>query len=262
MHSLVNYVVPSVKLAVHWFGQSSFALKTSGGTIVLVDPYFPHDRPADVFIHREPPLDESTLPVQGVLLTHDHGDHTHPETLERVFKVSPDAVFLGPIESKIRVEKIGIGDDKFTTVEAGGTHAIGDLNIHVVYAKPPEGDPNNNIDTPDVTHIGYVVESNGVRLYFSGDPINTFAEIDAIVEPVKSLAPHVGWITCHPSEGEFPYFDGCVKMAQRIGLEQVYPSHYQCFVERNYEPEEWASSFPADGPQPRTVNYNETVLIP
>ena len=50
MHSLVNYNVPSGKLAVHWFGQSSFAIKTPGDTIVLVDPYFPHDRPA----HRVP----------------------------------------------------------------------------------------------------------------------------------------------------------------------------------------------------------------
>ena len=262
MHSIINYDVPSGRLAIHWFGQSSFAVKTSGGTIVLVDPYFPHERPADSFIHAEPPLDESTLPVDGVLLTHDHGDHTHPETLERIFKISPRAVFIGPIESRKRVGEVGIGDDNFVTVEAGGSYSIGDLNIHVVYAKPPEGDLANNIDPPDVTHIGFVVEGNDVRVYFSGDPINTFAEIDTLVEPVKALAPNIGWITCHPTEGEFPYFDGCVKMAQRIGLEQVFPAHYQCFVERNYEPDEWASNFSDDGPQTRVVKYNEMVLVP
>lgn len=262
MHSLVKFHVPSGKLAVHWFGQSSFAIKTPKGTIILVDPYFPHDRPADVFIHREPPLDESTLPVHGVLLTHDHGDHTHLETLERVINKSPETVFLGPIESKIRVGKLGVGDDNFTTVEVGSSYSIDDLNVHVVYAKPPEGDPDNNIDRPDVTHIGFVIESDNVRLYITGDPINTFANIDALVDPVKVLAPQVGWVTCHPTEGEFPFFEGCVKMAQRIGLEQIFPSHYQCFVERNYEPDAWASKFPKDGPKPRVVNYNDTVLVP
>ncbi len=262
MHSLVDYNVPSGKLAVHWFGQSSFAIKSPGNTLLLLDPYFPHDRPADTFIHATPPLDESSLPVQGVLLTHDHGDHTHPETLARVKKASPEAIYVGPSESRTRVGEIGIGGDQFITVEAGQSQTIGDLNIHVVNAKPPEGDPANNIDPPDVTHIGFVVEGDGVRIYFTGDPINNFAEHDALIEPVKALAPQIGWVTCHPEEGEFPFYDGCVKLAQQIGLEQVFPSHYQCFVKRNYNPQEWVSQFPSGGPQARTVEYNESVLVP
>ncbi len=262
MHSLVNYNVPADKLAVHWFGQSSFAIKTPADTIILVDPYFPHDRPANVFIHAEPPLDESTLPVHGVLLTHDHGDHTHPETLKRVFKNSPEAIFLGPIESKLRVVELCIDNDKFITAKSGNSYSIRDLSIHVVYAKPPEGDPANNIDPPDVTHIGFVIECDDVRLYITGDPINTFADIEALVEPVKALAPQIGWITCHPTEGEFPFFEGCVNMAQRVGLEQVFPAHYQCFIERNYDPNEWASRFPGEGPKSRVLKYNDKVVVP
>ena len=51
-------------------------------------------------------------------------------------------------------------------------------------------------------------------------------------------------------------------MARRIGLDQVFPSHYDCFVKRTYDPNAWAAQFPADGPRPRTVGYNETVLAP
>ena len=63
MHPLVDLKVPEGSVAVHWFEQSSFALKDSAGTIVQIDPYFPRERPADRFIHTEPPLDESALPT-------------------------------------------------------------------------------------------------------------------------------------------------------------------------------------------------------
>jgi L-ascorbate metabolism protein UlaG (beta-lactamase superfamily) len=55
-HYLNDFAVPSGKVAVHWFGQSSFALKTPDGAIILIDPYFPRDRPEGKFIHREPLL--------------------------------------------------------------------------------------------------------------------------------------------------------------------------------------------------------------
>src|SRR5262245_2471607 len=103
MHILANLEVPAGAVAIHWFEQSSFALKDSQGVILLIDPYFPHDRPAERFIHPEPPLDEAQLPTHYVLLTHDHGDHTHPETIERIWRHWPQARFIGPEES---IEKI------------------------------------------------------------------------------------------------------------------------------------------------------------
>ena len=56
MHPLVDLKVPNGSIAVHWFEQSSFALKDSAGTIVQIDPYFPRERPADRFIYTEPRL--------------------------------------------------------------------------------------------------------------------------------------------------------------------------------------------------------------
>ena len=58
MHPFASIDVPAGRLAVHWFGQSSFAIRTPGGALVLIDPYFPHERPAEKYIHDTPPLDE------------------------------------------------------------------------------------------------------------------------------------------------------------------------------------------------------------
>jgi L-ascorbate metabolism protein UlaG (beta-lactamase superfamily) len=133
---------------------------------------------------------------------------------------------------------------------------------HAVYAKPPEGDPERGIKPPDVTHLGYVVEAGPVRVYISGDPIHTFPDLDALVQPVAALKPDIGLLTTHPSEGEFPFFEGSARMAQQIGLKTAVPAHYDCFVKRTYDPHEWAAQLPPGGPQPRIIPYNAWTVYP
>jgi L-ascorbate metabolism protein UlaG (beta-lactamase superfamily) len=263
MHPLTTIEVAEGHVAIHWFEQSSFALKDSYGTIVQIDPYFPQNRPAERFIHPEPPLDESQLPTDYVLLTHAHGDHTWPESIERIWRTSSKTRFIGPVESIAQIrQETTVPEDNVVTIQAGGVVALGEMTAHAVYAKPPQGDPAANISPPDVTHLGYVIKAEGVTLYVSGDPINTFAEHEALIQAVASHKPDIGFLTNHPSEGEFPFYDGCLKMAQRIGLSHAVPAHRACFVKRDYDPAEWAAHFPAGGPQPLIIPRNSHIIYP
>ena len=262
MHSLAQTPVPAGQVAVHWFEQSSFALKTPAGTIAQIDPYFPRVRPPDRFFHPAPPLDEADLPTDYVLLTHAHGDHTCPESIARIRQAFPQVQFVGPEESIAKiVAEAGVDEAQTHVIRAGESITLGDLQVHAVYAKPPGGDPAAGIAPPDVTHLGYVVAVEGTRLYFSGDPILTFAAQDALVDAVAALSPRIGFMTTHPTEGEFPLYDGCVAMAQRIGLRQVVPSHRACFVKRDYDPAEWAAQFPADGLTPLIIPRDSQVIL-
>jgi L-ascorbate metabolism protein UlaG (beta-lactamase superfamily) len=263
MHLLANLEVPAGAVAIHWFEQSSFALKDSQGLILLIDPYFPHVRPAERFIHPEPPLDEAQLPVHYVLLTHDHGDHTHPETLERIWSHWPQARFIGPEESIDKIlAQTPVDVASTIPIRAGETAEIEAMIAHAVYAKPPEGDPAANISPPDVTHLGYVLEVEGVKLYFTGDPIYTFPDHDELIEAVAVHKPDIGFLTNHPTEGEFPFFEGCVKMAQKLGLKHAVPAHRACFVKRDYDPQLWAAQFPAGGPEPLIIPWNSHIIYP
>ena len=260
MHPFATQPVPGNAVGIAWFGQSSLALRDSAGTVIQLDPYFPHERPPERFIHAQPPLDETTLPTDYVLLTHNHRDHTWPESLLRIHGAFPECRFVGPAESMQNLREHGVPGALLTTVNAGDVAELGTMRAHTVWAKPPDGAPDDGIPAPDVAHLGYVVEADGVRIYVSGDPINTFAEHEELLAPIAAFQPDIGFLTTHPTEGEFPYFDGSVQTAVKLGLKTAVPSHYSCFVKRDYDPNEWAAGFAADGPRSLIIPYNESVV--
>ena len=260
MHSFEALEVPEDCIGIHWFGQNSFGLKDADGTIFLVDPYFPVERPAEEFIYLTTPLDEKDLKTDFVLLTHEHGDHTCPETLSRIHAAFPKARFYGPNESILRLKDLGLAEKLVSVMTAGKTEQFKNLLIHGVYSKPPGGVPEDNIPAPDVEHLGYVIEIGQVHIYISGDLIKTFAEHNELLEPIIRLNPDIGLLTTHPTEGEFPDFDGSVKMAVKLGLKSVVPAHYGCFVKRTFDPQVWASGFPKPGPKPVIIPYNEAII--
>jgi L-ascorbate metabolism protein UlaG (beta-lactamase superfamily) len=223
------------KILLQWYGQSSFSITTATET-VMIDPYFPLWRPDSEFIHRESPLAEETLKVDAVFVTHDHRDHNCPESQLRFFHKNNDLKIYGTKESVLRMLRSRLPSSQCKTLTAGQTVVLRDLSFHAVYAKPPEGDPGAGIPPPDVIHLGFVVETPKGNLYFSGDPINNFAENDELVNPVAKYKPEYAFITTHPDEGEFPFFDGAWKLAQKIGAQLVMPCHRECFVKRTYDP--------------------------
>ena len=262
MHQFGETAVPSKKVAVHWFGQNSFAFKSPKGTTVLMDPYFPHDRPREKYIHSSPPVREADLPVDAVLLTHDHSDHTHPETLLRIAEAHGKVRFVGPKESVDHLSAAGIERKRLLEIGSGEQTAVADVVAHAVFSKPPEGDPASGIGPSDVSHLGYVLVVGDVRIYVSGDCIRTIARLDGLTEPVRTLRPTIGFLTTHPTEGEFPFFEDSLMLAQRVGLCTVFPAHYECFVSRTFDPSRWAEHFRGSGIEARTIDYNSHVLVP
>jgi L-ascorbate 6-phosphate lactonase len=250
-------------VGIHWFEQNAFALKDSQGAIALIDPYFPHDRPPERFLRPAPPVDESDLPIDCVLLTHDHGDHTNPETIGRIHDAWPEAIYVGPKDAVATVlDRTPVDAAHTRAIAAGDTIPVRQLVVHAFYSKIPEGDPAAGIPAANAVHLGYVVEIEGLKLYFTGDLINNFADHDELIAPIAALKPDVGFLVTHPTEGEFPFFEGSHKMARKLGLKAAVPAHYECFTKRTYDPQGWAALFKGRDPQPLIIPWNSHVVYP
>jgi L-ascorbate metabolism protein UlaG (beta-lactamase superfamily) len=256
VHPIGTASIPGNAVGIHWFGQSSFALKSDQNRILLTDPYFPRTRPPEKYVRSLAPVHESALPGDLVLLTHDHSDHTCIESLERLRAALPTITIVGPPESVEHMTRSGFDPIGLVSIEAGRTVEIEGFRIHAVLAKLPQGSPERGIQPPNCLHLGFVIETSGGRIYVSGDPQNDFAEVDALVEPIAALAPDMGLLTTHPSEGEFPFFDGSAKIARRLRLKAAIPAHYECFVKRTYDPVTWAAAFGADPLLKIIIPYN------
>jgi len=263
MHPFTALHVPKGHVGLHWFEQNAYALEDSTGTVLMIDPYFPHERPADRFVHSEPPLVEAELPTQVVLLTHRHGDHMHPETISRIRAAWPDAVYVGPEEAIAQVLAETEVDASHTfVVRAGESCVQGPFLIQAFHSKPPEGDPAAGIAAPDVTHLGYVIGVEGLSIYVTGDAINTLSDQGDLLAPIAALSPNIGLVTTHPTEGEFPFFEGAKSLAIKLGLEHIVPSHYSCFVKRDYDPEAFAAMFGPGDPEPIIIPWNSHIVYP
>ena len=102
----------------------------------------------------------------------------------------------------------------------------------------------------------------GLGIYMTGDAINNLADHEELLCPVARTKPDIGLITTHPTEGEFPLFEGSIALARKIGLKAVVPSHYACFAKRTYDPQDWVALFPEDGPRPLVIPWNSHIVYP
>jgi len=79
------------------------------------------------------------------------------------------------------------------------------------------------------------------------------------LSPIRDLEPHIGFLTNHPDEGEFPFFEGSGRIAGALGLKTAVPTHYSCFVTRDYDPQAWANHLPDDVDR-LVIPYNQSVV--
>jgi len=156
--------VPTGTFALWWLYQAGLALKTPGGTTVVVDPYLsdavlrsyqlPRDVPA--------PLDPDEVDADALLATHSHADHLDPDSISG-FMSHERTHFVGPPMAVEKVLDAGVRPARTTAVARGDVLKFGDLTVRTVHARHLFGlEP-----TPDA--VGFVFETGGVSIYHSGD---------------------------------------------------------------------------------------------
>jgi len=224
--------VPAGTLRVWWLGQAGFVCKTHVGTTFAVDPYLSNsvNDAEGMFRLERLPLAPSDLTVDYCFLTHDHLDHTDPETV-RAMAANTDAVFVGPPSVAEHVTgELGVTALRMVTLARGGERRFADdLRAKAVHAEHTDDS------------VGFIFEAGGVSFYVSGDSL--YCEE---LEGLAGLQPDAMAVCINGRAGNM----SCSDAARLTGLVRpglVIPMHHGMFAENTADPHELADELRALG---------------
>ncbi len=170
-------------MKITWIGQAGLVIKTNGKKI-LVDPYLSDScEKLNPNNKRRIPVDISfiTNDYDIVIFTHNHLDHTDPETYPDILK-GANSLVLAPFTAWNEVRKLG-GDCNYVMFNTGTVWTEGDLKFTAVKA-----------EHSDREAIGVLIDNGIKRIYITGDTLYNFEvvesapkEVDCIFLPVNGV---------------------------------------------------------------------------
>lgn len=150
-------------MKITWLGQAGLMFET-GGKIILVDPYL-SDSVAQINPHnkRRVPIDERFLMIKPdvIVLTHDHLDHTDPETLKNYLSEDSKVCVLASYNAWQNVRVLFGGFlNNYVMFNRGTRWTEGELQFEAVYA-----------EHSDDAAIGVILRAEGKVYYITGDTL-------------------------------------------------------------------------------------------
>jgi L-ascorbate metabolism protein UlaG (beta-lactamase superfamily) len=172
----INQTVPGRgSLAIWWLGQSGFVVKSRQG-LLAVDLYLSEHLTRKYEGTTRPHIRMTRAPLRGfdlcvvnlVLATHKHSDHLDPGTLPDLLAASPAAALLLPASLVSHAMTLGLNRDRLIGVDAGDVIERAGFRVRAIPSAHEEIEKD-----AEGRHLclGYVIESEGLRLYHSGDSL-------------------------------------------------------------------------------------------
>jgi L-ascorbate 6-phosphate lactonase len=222
-------------LLVWWLGQSGFLVKSRTG-LLAIDLYLsehlttkyaatnrPHER-----MTRAPARGRDLSGVDLILASHKHSDHLDPGTIPELMAASPDAVLVAPAAIRGHAESLVTDRTRVVGLDAGGRFERAGFCVRALPAA------HEAIETDTCgrhLYLGYVVESEGLALYHSGDSLAydgladwlAGVRFDVLFLPINGRDPARG-VPGNMTAAE------AVNLAATLRPRFVVPHHYDMFT--------------------------------
>jgi L-ascorbate metabolism protein UlaG (beta-lactamase superfamily) len=226
-------------LAFWGLGQVGVAIKGPGG-VIYVDPYLTASNGEGGTLDRSfpPPVEPAEVTnASALLLTHDHVDHTDPETILPLAAASPGASFVCPAISRETLVEAGLDSSRITVPEVGEPVEVAGATVTAI----PSAHTDAEYD-PDRGYrfLGYVIEWNGVAVYHAGDTVVH----DGMIEALSGRRVDVAFLPINGRDyfrtrdgivGNTDYREA-VHLAEELDFGLIVPTHYDLFEFNGADP--------------------------
>ena len=233
MERLIKSKVEAGRVAIQWLGQGGFAFKAHGGSVIVVDPYLSDSANGDGNAARlaDIPVRPKDVRLDYLFLTHDHVDHTDPQTAPAIAQMNPEAVVVCPPSACHHLTKLGVPMSQITTAMPGQSLEFPSFAVHVVAAQHTEDS------------VGFVFEfsndgssTDTVSVYITGDTEYN----DSLAAAVEEYGPEVLLVPINGRWGNMDAAQAAALTAQ-IAPREVIPMHYGMFAENTADPADFVS---------------------
>ncbi len=198
------------------YGHSCMEVRTPGGKVILIDPWFGNPR--------SPKTADSVETCDLLLVTHGHFDHMG-EAVALASRLRPAWPCMHEMSLWL-ARRLSGGADAVVGMNKGGTFEVDGIRVTMTHADHSAGDWNSAGETTLYLGdpAGFVVElENGFKFYFAGDT-DLFGDMRYIGElhrPDLALLPIGGHFTMGPASAAIA--------AELLGVSHVIPIHYGTF---------------------------------
>lgn len=203
-------------MKITYLGQAGLLIESEGKTII-VDPYLSNSveavEPAN---YRRRPIDGRFLEIvpDVVICTHDHLDHTDPDTLARYLGDGSRALVLAPFGAWKHIRSFAAPTNNCVMFNAGTRWSEGEILFRAVKA-----------EHSDREAIGVVITVEGKDIYITGDTLYS--------EEVLAGAPRAPYALFLPINGRGNNMNiaDAECFAKQIGARYTVPYHVGLFDE-------------------------------
>lgn len=220
MKKILDKRINKGQIGIRWLGQSGFLLKTQDNKIIIIDPYLSNSVEKKSGLKRlvPIPLNPEDAEADMVLCTHDHLDHTDPDTLPKMKKIKK---FVGSAFSCRHFKALGIDDSKIIEIKRNREKIIEGIKILPVYARHTDDS------------VGYVLSACNVTIYITGD-----SEYDEELKKNAKYNPNILIICINGKYGNMNIKEAAM-LTKCLKPNIVIPTHYGMFEENTVEPKEF-----------------------
>lgn len=177
---------PEAGVDVYWLGQAGFVLRSRRHCMVI-DPYL-----SDYLAHKyqgrplphqrmmAAPIAADALGMTSlVMVTHHHSDHMDPDTLRPLLAAAPNASIVVPRASRdLAVQRSGLPEASLCTLDAG--EQIEPLSGVALTATRASHETLERDAQGNHRFLGYVIETEGLRIFHSGDTIPFAGQVEEL----------------------------------------------------------------------------------